>query len=551
MPVQRKLYPEPIFDEDALRKFLVHDCEVKATHMQNLWKHLLRTCCKEDEDNVDFAKSVQACTNLPHRVKETITSQFELLTSRLVEEKTSADKTTTKMVIQLQDGHLIEAVIMRHVVVGEEGEVKKLAGTGKRHHVTLCVSSQVGCAMGCTFCATGTLGLLANLTAGEILEQIVHANRIEKVSNIVFMGMGEPLNNYKAVSSALKLMTDVSLFGLAPSRVTVSTVGIIPNMRALSKDFPSVNLALSLHAPTQEVRKKIVPAARGFPIENLIQALDDHLAKRTNKHRHVLIEYILIADVNDSDEMAHKLGKLMQGKAVKVNVIPYNPTSVNYDFKPPRKERVVQFLKILMNEYKVNSLERREMGQDIAGACGQLAINGGNGLDTAAAKRGLGPGGGGCGDGGDCGGGGGGSDKGEADASVDIEDLINPVPSNLPPKTKRLPSRVRLGVTGSKKPKDKGKNKGGANNPPSAPTKAKGAAAAAVAAMVTEAANTSPSRSYPSSDFDSSTPFAPGVRAHRSSSQRDRDMKMFVIMALLTLCLLCLVLWKREPEGEL
>jgi hypothetical protein len=216
--------------------------------------------------------------------------EFSTLTSRIQLYKTSSDGTTTKIAVELQDGHVVESVLMRH-----EGRV------------TICVSSQVGCAMGCTFCATGTMGIRGNLTSGEILEQLVHASRIlasslgtlddrtdvvvldendggkkrerqlDLIRNVVFMGMGEPLNNYTNVLAACRAMIDRRLWNLAHNHVTVSTVGVPSRMRDLTRDLPEVNLALSLHAPTQRMREKIVPAAKGTPIESLIDALDKHM----------------------------------------------------------------------------------------------------------------------------------------------------------------------------------------------------------------------------------------------------------------------------------
>jgi adenine C2-methylase RlmN of 23S rRNA A2503 and tRNA A37 len=227
--------------------------------------------------------------------------EYGTLTSRVQVYKTSVDGSTTKIAVELQDGHVVESVLMRH-----EGRV------------TICVSSQVGCAMGCTFCATGTMGIRGNLSSGEILEQLVHGSRIlasssssssssstmetpddgrlgtdvvtvaengdgkqkrplDLIRNVVFMGMGEPLNNYTNVLAACRAMIDRRLWNLANNHVTVSTVGVPSRMRDLSRDLPEVNLALSLHAPNQSMREKIVPAARGTPIESLIEALDEHM----------------------------------------------------------------------------------------------------------------------------------------------------------------------------------------------------------------------------------------------------------------------------------
>jgi adenine C2-methylase RlmN of 23S rRNA A2503 and tRNA A37 len=261
-------------------------------------------------------------------------NDFVTVTSTIDTRPTSKDGTTTKMAIKLQDGHVVESVLMRHVSAG-----------GSR--ATLCVSSQVGCAMGCTFCATGTMGFRGNLCTGEILEQLVHAGRVlmEELSakesnadqkdvasdvivsadgskqkksdqslafvrNIVFMGMGEPLNNYENVLEACRGMIDRRRWNLAHGRVTVSTVGVTPIMRRLTKELPEVNLALSLHAPNQPMREAIVPTAKMYPIQDMVDALDDHMMslvkaksadgtfgtderKSASKRKKAMIEYVM------------------------------------------------------------------------------------------------------------------------------------------------------------------------------------------------------------------------------------------------------------------
>jgi sorting nexin-8 len=218
---------------------------------------------------------------------------FVTVTSTVDQARTSADGTTTKLAVRLHDGHLVESVLMRYV-------------TKDGSRVSLCVSSQVGCAMGCTFCATGTMGIRGNLTTGEILEQIVHADRIlakeaaieghnlkennerkknlDLVRNVVFMGMGEPLNNYDNVVEACRGLIDRKRWNLAHGKVTVSTVGVTPRILDLTRDLPEVSLALSLHAPNQEMRSKIVPAAKAYKIEGLIDALDRHMMAYLTKN---------------------------------------------------------------------------------------------------------------------------------------------------------------------------------------------------------------------------------------------------------------------------
>jgi adenine C2-methylase RlmN of 23S rRNA A2503 and tRNA A37 len=273
---------------------------------------------------------------------------------------------------------------------------------------TLCVSSQVGCKMGCTFCATGTLGELGNLTSGEILEQLAHARRFAAakgngetdavsfraaeasaaVTNVVFMGMGEPLNNYDAVCASLGLLSDARGFAVAPSRVTVSTVGVVPKMLALARDSPEVRLALSLHAPNQALREKIVPTATAYPLPKIMAALDAYLAAGTRARTRAMIEYCVLGGVNDEEAHAFELGELLRGRDVIVNLIPFNPTDTPMGHTPPTREAVQAMAAVLAGPpFGLRTTVRKEMGQDIAGACGQLA------LDAGGAKRAGGAGG--------------------------------------------------------------------------------------------------------------------------------------------------------------
>lgn len=333
---------------------------------------------------------------------------FVTLTSKIASCHTSADKSTTKIIIQLHDGHNVESVIMRH----------------DKSRVTQCVSSQVGCAMACTFCATGTMGMRGNLSTGEILEQMVHGSRVlasavhhfdddivgnrvltkvdssrrmDLVRNVVFMGMGEPLNNYDNVLAACRALIDRRLWNLKHNRVTVSTVGVPTRMRDLTRDLPEVNLALSLHAPNQKARERIVPAARGTPIESLIEALDWHmmaLARRKNfldnpqgeeefntierqvasKKKRAMIEYVMLEGDTTTIEAAHQLGKLCEGRHLVVNLIPYNKTDVKDKLSCPSDTQMREFQKVVQS-YGSFCTIRRTMGADIDGACGQLVVN--------------------------------------------------------------------------------------------------------------------------------------------------------------------------------
>ena len=228
------------------------------------------------------------------------------------------------------------------------------------------------------------MGIIGDLTAGEIIEQVIYANDITRIRNVVFMGMGEPLNNYENVKAAVEFLIDSRTLGLSPRHVTVSTVGVIHNMKRLTKDLPTVNMALSLHGPNQETRLKIVPAAKAHKFDKLIAALDYHIENTATTSKRfflrastVMIEYILIKDVNDRPEHAHELGKLLgpRRKHILLNLIPYNPTDVAEDFVPPTQEDIDTFFKIITSEeYGVYCRVRQEMGQDIDGACGQLAL---------------------------------------------------------------------------------------------------------------------------------------------------------------------------------
>lgn len=218
------------------------------------------------------------------------------------------------------------------------------------------------------------MGLQADLTAGEIIEQLVHAHVAScKPRNIVFMGMGEPMNNYEQVKRAISLMINPEVFGLRQQGVTLSTVGVIPRILQLATDLPGISLALSLHAPTQELRQKIVPSARAYKLDKLMAAIETYQEKTKNK---VFIEYVLLGpDFNCTKEHAHKLGALLEGRDVVINVIPWNPIlSPGFPYEAPPSDHVKKFLDILKDTYSIPATIRQEKGQDVAAACGQLVI---------------------------------------------------------------------------------------------------------------------------------------------------------------------------------
>jgi len=269
----------------------------------------------------------------------------------------SKKEDSVKARIKLADGLMIESVLMRH-------------GDGRN---TVCVSSQVGCPLGCLFCATGKMGFKRNLTTEEILEQIVFFNRYlktegKKVTNVTYMGMGEPFLNYDNVLESIKVLNDYKYFNIGVRSISVSTAGIIEGIKKLSEEKLHVNLAISLHAPNDKLRKSLMPIDKKYPLEEVLKAVRNYV-KKTN--RKVMFEYVLIKDVNDSDTHAEQLAKLMDQKLYFVNLILYNATGV---FEPSETKRVEAFRAIL-EKLKIRYTQRYRFGDDIQAACGQFATN--------------------------------------------------------------------------------------------------------------------------------------------------------------------------------
>ena len=299
---------------------------------------------------------------------------------------------TTKLLLRLSSSDLIESVIIRHrakqlrpsIPPDEEHKDAAAAAAADGHagRITLCVSSQVGCKQACTFCATGAMGLKGQLSAGEIVEQLVHANRLlaiespgSKVTNVVYMGQGEPLDNYAALLASIDAFTSPRLFGLSPARITVSTVGLTRRIVDLITDAPHVQLALSLHAPDQALRLRLVPSSAAYTLPRLLDALHQYTAALRKR---VLIEYILIRNVNASPSHAAELCALLQPLMpfVAVNLIPYNPVyaASAAGFEAPEVEEVRTFQKAVQ-QAGIFCTVRQEMGRDVQGACGQLALS--------------------------------------------------------------------------------------------------------------------------------------------------------------------------------
>ncbi len=301
-------------------------------------------------------QSIDALFVWPKDLRTAYAKEEKWSTLQSLRELTSKERDTTKTLFRLQDGITIEAVLMRH----------------RDGRNTVCVSSQAGCPVGCFFCATGKLGLRRNLTSEEIIDQVLHFARILKtekkeVSKIVFMGMGEPMLNIKNVSQAIYILTDPNHMGMSDRRITVSSSGYVPHLKQFIDAGYKGKLAISLHAPNQEVRLKIMRVAKLFSFSDVIGIGDYYIEK---VRRRLSYEYILIKNINDSTECAKELASVLSGKLVHVNLIPNNPVP-GTGFEKPSDEVMEKFSKILSDHGIVNTL-RVTMGDSIKAACGQL-----------------------------------------------------------------------------------------------------------------------------------------------------------------------------------
>lgn len=314
-------------------------------------KQLFDWVYKKLESNWDSMSNLGS--KMQHALKET----FKLDSLELIEVQESSDSETVKFLWKLFDGKLVETVL--------------ILAPGRR---TVCVSSQVGCPARCAFCASGKEGLFRNLKAEEIFEQVYRVQLFlkekgERVSHIVFMGMGEPLENYDQVVSALKLLCDPLRFDFSQRKITVSTVGVVEGIYRLIQDQIKVNLVLSLHAPNQHIRKKIIPYARKYELEDVLKAIREY--GNTTK-RDITYEYTLIAGINDAIEHATELADLVKEDPCSVNLIPYNPVD-GLSLQRPEKEQIILFKETLEKQGIVTTW-RYTKGKDIAAACGQLAL---------------------------------------------------------------------------------------------------------------------------------------------------------------------------------
>lgn len=299
-----------------------------------------------------LAASYDEMTNLPKTLKEKLSEMAELPSLTVVEEKISQIDGTRKYLFGLSDGNVIESVLMKY-----------------KHGNSVCISSQVGCRMGCRFCASTLDGLERNLSPAEMLDQIYRIQKItgERVSNIVVMGSGEPLDNYENLVQFIRLLTDENGLNISQRNVTVSTCGIVPGILKLAEEKFQITLALSLHAPNDEVRKSLMPVANRYPLSDVLKACHTYFEKTG---RRITFEYSLVSGVNDNLKEASALAALLKAQHGHINLIPVNPIKERDYVQSDRK--AIEAFKNLLEKNGINVTIRREMGRDINGACGQL-----------------------------------------------------------------------------------------------------------------------------------------------------------------------------------
>ena len=293
---------------------------------------------------------INKMNNIPNTTKELLTKDYDFSFIKII--KKQEDNDVKKYLFKLNDGALIESVVMYH-----------------NYGISLCVSSQVGCNMGCTFCESGRLKKVRNLETYEIVEQLllIEKDLNIKITHIVIMGIGEPFDNYDNVMNFIRIITSNKGIDLGSRHVTVSTCGIIPGIKKFMNDFSQVNLAISLHAPNDTIRNKIMPISKAYKLDDLMKTIKDYI-KRTN--RRITFEYIMLENINDSIECAQELSKLLKGINCYVNLIPYNETE-NIQYKRTKKMQILAFYDILKKNGIAVTI-RKEFGGKVDAACGQL-----------------------------------------------------------------------------------------------------------------------------------------------------------------------------------
>ena len=337
---------QSLFDleRSELEEFL-NDLGERSFRMQQIWHGAY----------IDLASSYDDITTLSKPLRATLTEQLPINTLEVVSTIESRDKRTQKSLFRLADGETIEAVLMLYDV-----------------RQTICVSTQVGCAIGCAFCATGKSGFTRNLSAGEIVSQVLHfarslASRGERITNIVYMGMGEPFLNYEQTMKSIRILNDHDGFNLGARSFTLSTVGIIPGIERFTEEDSQVNLAISLNAGDDQLRTRLVPVNARYPLGPLMASCRAYVRKT---HRRLTFEIALIDGVNDSTADAQKIARLLAGLMCHVNLIPLNPIPSSI-FRPSSRERVDAFAQELISA-GITATVRVERGLKISAGCGQL-----------------------------------------------------------------------------------------------------------------------------------------------------------------------------------
>ena len=302
-----------------------------------------------------FAANYGDMKNIPITLQTTLEASLPFATMNLVDQKVTDNGDTYKLLYETFDGQVVETVLMLYP-----------------ERATVCVSCQVGCAVGCAFCATGLGGLTRSLSAGEIVQQTVDAARLSRkvgrtLTNLVMMGMGEPLQNYAETMKFINIIHDPRGMNFGARRITVSTSGIVPKIDALAEEPLQLNLAVSLHAPNNDLRGRLVPINSRWPVQDLLAACDRYIAKTG---RRISFEYALMNGINNSDEIANELGRLLRGRLCHVNVIPFNPVEV-LDFERPTVQMIDRFAEIV-SSHGVPTTVRYSRGVEIDAACGQL-----------------------------------------------------------------------------------------------------------------------------------------------------------------------------------
>jgi len=327
---------------------LIVDWSEPRFRAQQIWRWVYHTLT----DDID------EMANLPQELRRRLADETFVGRLKVANSQVASDGLTEKALLQAADGELFEAVLMRY--------------TSRN---TLCVSSQIGCPLGCIFCATGMSGWVRDLSAGEISGQVIHFSRQLRqenahVTNVVFMGMGEPMLNYDAVHRAIANLNDREGLALGLRRFTVSTAGVVPGIERMAREGQAVGLAISLHAPDDALRSQIVPANKRYPIDRLMQSARFYV-QRTG--RRVTFEYALAKGLNDTVEHAKKTAELLKGLLCHVNLIPLNPTP-GCAYEPSTRERVLAFQQVLV-EGRIQTTVRVRRGSDIDAACGQLRVS--------------------------------------------------------------------------------------------------------------------------------------------------------------------------------